>query len=411
MIAKTPFLLLLITLSIVAGVSSAQRTAPPQPTVGREEGAPTASPLSQGEYTNDLQLIPGVTQSIEIQLKGEAEIINFEFQAQNTTFLYQVSTMINGQSEAQRFFNFTQLEAFQIELDYENKQASIVSDNDFFTSAPLQEDNYQIIVTQQRLLHNSEPLEKSDKKIIIITGAVGGSCALVILSFGAVCFLKRRKRIQCEVLPANNHDSSKRLQTETITTARDLIQKATENLETDCNDSKEIQATMDSTLSDSHRTQHTSKVPSISGARFLTEEDNTALDKIDESNDCEKSSVVEAAVLETNIFALDMADLEPCTKTRRMPTAREIRAMAHKMEEEGLIGCDVSEDSDDDEDQYEAPQLPNYFCCMICFEGKRCTIAEPCRHIFACQKCVEELLETYKVCVLCSKDISNYELL
>jgi len=345
-------------------LSSAQRTAPPQTTVGREEGAPTTSPLLQ-EYTSDMLLTPGVTQRIEIHLKGKNENVNFEFQAQNVTesaFLYQVSTIINGQYETQRFFNFTQPEAFQIDLDYENKQASIVSDNDFFISSPVQETDYQIIVTQERVQapENVEPKDNSDKKkIALITGALGGSCALVVLSVAVVCFCKKRKSLS-EVLPAKDQDPK------TMSTARDLLQKVkgervdTENMETE-----------------------------TTFAISKTEENTAALEKVNETDDV--NDEVETPKVG---FALDMMDLEPSyTRERRMPTAREIRAMALKMEEEGLIGCDVSEASDtDDEDQYEAPQLPNYFCCMICFEGTRCTIAEPCRHIFACKNCVEELL-------------------
>jgi len=414
---KIPVMLpkaLFIIFSLILCLSSAQRTAPPQTTVGREEGAPIISPLLQ-EYTSDLLLTPGVTQRIEIHLKGENETINFEFQAQNATesaFLYQVSTIMNGQYEAQRFFNFTQPEAFQVDLDYENKQASIVSDNDFFISSPIQEVDYQIIVTQERVQGPENTLQKENSektKIALITGAVGGSCALVILSVAIVCFCKKRKSLS-EVLPAKDQEP-KRLQTETMSTARDLLQKVkearvdTENLETECNDT---------TFTSSNRnvSQHTSKVPSITDGRLLTEE-NTALEKVNESNNDDESGISDSSQVTPKVdFALDMMDFEPsCTRERRMPTAREIRALAQKMEEEGLIGCGISEGSSDDEDQYEAPQLPNYFCCLICFEGTRCTIAEPCRHIFACKNCVEELLNTYKVCVLCSRDITNYELL
>ena len=89
----------------------------------------------------------------------------------------------------------------------------------------------------------------------------------------------------------------------------------------------------------------------------------------------------------------------------------QIKALVRKMEEEGTIGYDIdpSAESESDEEQYEAPILPNYVCCMLCFEGRRSTMALPCRHIFSCVGCVEDLLQSYKICVLCANKITDYE--
>ena len=448
------FFSLLIYLSSFLQSIYAQRSQTLPKSVGREESAPIfADSEPNDNESNDLLLIPGVTQSIIINFKGNTEDITFDFQSpkDQSSSLYKVSTYFNNRLESSNYYNFSQSEILNININYQAGQCSIVGNNGFTMSIPINDNSYYVTTTQQRVpeILQTQLSGSGSSNFFSWLQIAGGTCGLVMFGVTLLFLIKNKnkKEFHDERLPdksVKESDPTNKLETEPVYTSRVLMQKMKEEDQVQtCQTYPESESPLEVTKTmldfkgkpENYKSQtmltstltmtsthHSYKASSMSNFKLLTEE-NLCSEEGDIRRELENDSKVRSlpsipsdSSLQKALqndphegLALEM-DFEIKQGTRRMPTVKEIRDMARRMEEEGLVGseCNLSDDSDD-EDQYEAPILPNYFCCMICFEGTRCTIVDPCRHIFACVKCVEDLLDSYKICVLCSRDIISYE--
>ena len=438
--------------------------------------------LSQ-DVSSYLQIVPGFTKHLLISLAGDTGKIQYDFQADEQVHsLFKISVAVDEKIISNSTYNFTEVQAFQLELDYHDEQCTISGDKGFSLISGIHDEHYEISISRDDFPSHEQiyilmrPRHRNHY-IAIIVGIIAAVGVLALMVGVAFCILSRKRSSLHNKAPENVETVEafgKRVDSETVCNSKvvsHVYHEDIKKVEQGCcynqntlslnevkagldlkNFKKESNRSQASTIPSFTRgnSQHFGKIPSGSNLKFLCDD----LENIcDDSNDTKIGNKMKSlpslpslpsnyvdklkkptpagkalTKSQTNfelkppvdcqpnagILSLDMVDSDDDNDdkdARRMPTLSEIKALVQKMEAEGTLGlgCNSSEESSNDEEQYEAPMLPNYTCCMLCFEGKRCTIAQPCRHIFSCHDCIEDLLQTYKICVICANGITGYE--
>jgi len=445
-------------------------------TIRNLEAAPQPSDDSES-----LTIIPGQTQRLVVDLKGDKEEIIFDFQADHADVsIFQIFVILNGHNDSAPYMTqFTESETLSVSLDYDSQRVLITGNKGFSLKSPIEEGNYQINSFQNRnppQKHQPAPtpigVSNEESPSFLTLGATVGVCGVLMLTVKIGLDAKRRRAALLEDLSSvtQQHEDLKKQQDEQVYFASRVLMEKTYRKEdgyvASLNESPEFKADYEAAKGKEKRitpksvastaatlniltppaaykptvsfpTPNNKSINDISACNLLKNTDKSEIiqdctDRCDKSpcnskSPCksQKASPCQLKTLEqirTRPFEEDKAvdgftlsldfdsDGDDGGK-RRNPTQDAIRSLVRRMKEEGTIGqdCDPSAESEDDEDQYEAPQLPNYFCCMLCFQGKRSTVAHPCRHVFACTDCIEGLLDTYKICVLCARNITGYE--
>lgn len=424
------------------------------------------------DESESLTIVPGQTQRLVVDLKGDKEEITFDFQADHTDVsIFQIFVILNGNNDSAPYMTqFTEPETLSVALDHETQRVLITGNKGFSLKSPIEEGNYQINHFQnrnppQKVQPTPTPIGVSTEESpsFLTLGATAGVCGVLMLTVKIGLAAKRRRAALLEDLSSINQQNEdlKKQRDEQVYYASRVLMEKTYNKEdgyvASLNESPQFRADYEAAKEKEKRISPKSVASTAATLNIITppaagykpsgfpspinnnksindisacplkSPDNTDIiqdctDRCENSKSpCKKIKTTmqeirtrpfeEDKALDGFTLSLDFdSDGEDGGK-RRNPTQEAIRALVRKMKEEGTLNedCDPSAESEDDEDQYEAPQLPNYFCCMLCFQGRRSTVAHPCRHVFACTDCIEGLLDTYKICVLCAKNINGYE--
>jgi len=475
-------------------ISASRPTQRPQVPQNNTRILTSNDPVLSKPSSEELIIIPGYTKRLLIELKGESEVVSFDFRSNDTdTSLFQILVSINAQLDTTPYYaEFEEVESLKVNIDQQTKRCLITGDKGFSLTSPLEEGDYQIYVVQEKNNGSAqeevklvETQEKADNSSLLVISSTVGGCVVVILGIKIALVAKKRRRALVEDLTSlsksivdlpKKKDNSSNYNSHVFmapTRREEINQELHSRFNDDVqslNDSPHFKEDYEAAKENEKRKSPNSQAstaatfnllspPSIlkpisSHMKFMEDiqeltikpspnisnlEDKTpnaeSLGNIENIEICRPPSYPQLSPSKRPLnkvktikeimtkpfkedkpdeisLSLDMSSGEDVGGShRKNPTVSAIRALVKKMEEEGTLGgdCDPSAESDDDEDQYEAPHLPNYFCCMLCFQGKRCTITNPCRHIFACVSCAEELMDSYKICVLCANKITGYE--
>jgi len=416
--------------------------------------------------SESLTIIPGQTQRLLVDLKGDKEEITFDFQAdESDVSIFQIFVILNGNNDSAPYTTqFTEPETLSVSLDYDTQRCLITGNKGFSLKSPIEEGNYQINFFQTRAqLQKAQAaptpigVSSEESPSFMTLGATAGVCGVLMLTVKIALAAKRRRTALLGDLSSTQpmEDLKKPKDEEVYYTSRVIMEKTynkDDGYVASLNESPEFKADYEAAKEREKRNTPKSLASTAATLNILTPqasfpksinnissihpnagENSQLIQDLTErcenniSPCCKKASPSQPPKtfqeIRTRPFeedkavdfgftlSLDLDDDGEDGGRRRNPTQEAIRALVRKMKEEGTLAqdCDPSAESEDDEEQYEAPQLPNYFCCMLCFQGKRNTVAHPCRHVFACTDCIEGLLDSYKICVLCARNINGYE--